>query len=85
MLASRLTLLLGVASAVVACGESSSVGLRADDADTSGPDANGSNDATVRIYLGGVLAWEETRTITGENDYVPYAEIGWPDGGVNPL
>jgi hypothetical protein len=46
---------------------------------------NGDNAVTVRVYLGGVLAFTDTRTVSVENDYVPFAEIVWPDGYVMPL
>jgi hypothetical protein len=42
------------------------------------------NEVTVKIYLSGTLAWEGTKTITGENSYVPFADIIWPDGIVVP-
>jgi hypothetical protein len=43
---------------------------------------NSDNAATVRVYLGGALAFTDTVTIGGENDYVPVAEIVWPDAYV---
>ena len=35
------------------------------------------NNVTVRIYLAGVLTWEETRAISGEDSDNPFAEIDW--------
>jgi hypothetical protein len=46
---------------------------------------NGDNAVTIRIYLGGVLAFTDTRTVSTENDYVPVAEIVWPDAYVLPM
>lgn len=43
------------------------------------------NAVTVRIYVGGILAWEDTRDIGGEDDYVPFARVSWPDGAVTDL
>ena len=43
------------------------------------------NDVTVNIYLSGVLVWTGMKTISDESDYVPFAEIVWPDQTVNPL
>ncbi|MEM6931209.1 MAG: hypothetical protein AAF602_30035, partial [Myxococcota bacterium] len=38
---------------------------------------NAGNDVTVRIYLSGVIAFDETRTITGENRFEHFATIDW--------
>jgi uncharacterized protein YfaP (DUF2135 family) len=42
----------------------------------------GPNDVTVRIYVDGALAYEATKTIEGEDLYVPFARISWPDGEI---
>lgn len=42
------------------------------------------NDVHVRIYLSGMLAWEGTKTISGEDDFVPFAEVDWPAGTITP-
>ncbi len=46
--------------------------------DFPGSVRQGANDVTVRIHLDGQLAWEDTRAISGEDDFVPFAEIRWP-------
>ena len=43
------------------------------------------NEVTVKIYLLGELHWEGTRTIQGEDRYVPFAQVSWPDGAVQEL
>ena len=38
-----------------------------------------SNDVTVRIYVGGTLAYEDTKTISGEDTYTHFATIEWSE------
>jgi hypothetical protein len=38
---------------------------------------SGGNNVTINIYLGGELAWSDTRTITTEDSYNYYAKIDW--------
>ena len=45
----------------------------------------GANDVTVVIFLGGVQVWSDTRAISGEDTYTPFAEITYPGGVVTPL
>lgn len=42
----------------------------------------GDNRVTVRIYLSGSKVYEQTKTIRGEDDYVPFADVSWPSGEV---
>ena len=46
---------------------------------------NNSNNVTVKIYVGGVLAWTDTHAITTENVYTDFATVSMPDGTVTPL
>ncbi|MEC7985486.1 MAG: choice-of-anchor D domain-containing protein [Myxococcota bacterium] len=43
-----------------------------------------SNNVTVRIYLSGVLAWEGSKEISGEDSYVHFASVSWPDQEITP-
>jgi len=43
---------------------------------------DGANNVTVNIYLGGVLKWTDTRTISGEDSDNYYATIDWPSGTI---
>lgn len=47
-------------------------------------DVQGPNEVTVNIYLNGVLEWSDTRAISGENTYTPFAKIDWGSGTVIP-
>ena len=47
-------------------------------------DVQGPNEVTVNIYLNGVLEWSDTRAISGENTYTPFAKIDWGTGTVIP-
>lgn len=40
---------------------------------------SGSNDVTVRIYVGGELEYEETKAISGENSYTRFATVEWSE------
>ncbi|HHO54213.1 MAG TPA: hypothetical protein ENK18_25920 [Deltaproteobacteria bacterium] len=42
------------------------------------------NDVTVRIYLSGSLAYEQTKTISGEDDDVRFADVDWGDQRIDP-
>lgn len=45
-------------------------------------DVYGANEVTVNIYLNGALAWTDTRVISGEGSYTPFAKIDWAAGVV---
>lgn len=46
---------------------------------------NGVNSVTVNVYMNGSMVWTDTRQISGENDYTPFARIQWEDGIVVSL
>jgi hypothetical protein len=43
------------------------------------------NDVTVNVYLNGSLVWTGTKTISGEDTYIPFARIDWGNAAVIPL
>lgn len=38
---------------------------------------SGANEVTVKIYIGGSLVYEDSKTISGENSYTRFASIEW--------
>lgn len=40
------------------------------------------NGVTVHVYVYGVLAWSETRGMSGEDVYEPFVDVSFPDGVV---
>ena len=44
----------------------------------------GINEVTVRIHVGGVLVYEESKPIVGEDSYVPFVQVDWPSGVITP-
>lgn len=51
----------------------------------STPDYQGGNDVTVNVYVGGVLKWTDTRTISGDGSKEKFCEVEFPGGTVTPL
>jgi hypothetical protein len=43
------------------------------------------NEVTVNIYLNSSLVWSDTRTISGEDSFTPFASINWATQTVTPL
>jgi hypothetical protein len=50
--------------------------------DYPGSRYEGANDVTVRIYINGSKLYDETKSISGEDDYTPFADIDWATGRV---
>ncbi len=46
---------------------------------------NGNNPVTVRVYINGAKLYDETKTISVEDSYTPFAAIDWASGSVTPL
>jgi len=51
----------------------------------STPDYRGANSVTVNVYIAGELEWTDTRDISGDSDYVPFAGIDWDSRAVSSL
>jgi hypothetical protein len=51
----------------------------------SGHTYSGDNDVTVNIYIGGVLEWSGTKTISGEDKEIPFAKLTWATGAIISL
>lgn len=51
----------------------------------STPDRYEANEVTVNIYISGELEWTDTRPISGDDDYVPFAVIDWDARSVGSL
>ena len=41
--------------------------------------------ADVQVYINGSMAFSETKSISGEDEYTPFAMIDWGSGTVSPL
>ena len=46
---------------------------------------SGPNDVTINVYLNGSLVWSDTRPVSIENSYTPFALIDWPRQVVTTL
>ena len=40
---------------------------------------SGANQVSVRIYVGGVMEYEDTKSISGEDTYTHFATIEWSE------
>jgi hypothetical protein len=43
---------------------------------------NGDNDVTVRVFVAGEKVYEDTKTIRGEDRFLPFADVDWPSGEI---
>ena len=43
---------------------------------------SGANTVYMNIYVGSVLVWSDSRSISGENTYTTFATVSFPDGTV---
>jgi hypothetical protein len=48
-------------------------------------DTLGHNSVTVQVYLDGVLAWKDTKTISGDDTDTPYCSVTYPEAVVTAL
>jgi len=46
---------------------------------------SGTNEVTINVYLNGLLVWSDTRPISIENSYTPFALIDWSTQTVSTL
>jgi len=46
---------------------------------------SGANNVTVRVYINGVKLYDQTKSISGDDTYTPFASIDWTSGTVTPL
>lgn len=51
----------------------------------STPDFRGDNEVTVNVYIAGELEFTDTRMISGDGEYVPFANIDWDSRSVGGL
>lgn len=55
------------------------------DYNLSGHTYSGNNDVTVNIYIGGLLEWTGTKTISGEDKEIAFAKLTWATGVIVSL
>jgi hypothetical protein len=46
---------------------------------------NSANEVTVRVYINGSKLYDQTKSISGEDSYTPFASVNWSTGSVTPL
>ena len=46
---------------------------------------SGSNTVTINIYLNGSMVWSDSKAITVEDSYTPYAQIDWANNTIIPM